>query len=341
MASPSTVTGDQLLALLGLEVDAALVQDSLTQLARGMQPELDPDDENDLVDWVTVNEIGLEYGFEDEAYVRALDPMLRRKVPLILSQLYFYGNTPNTKPFPYPLPFGLTFDDDRAAVRRKLAAYEDTRRSYIRDAWRLPKFDLTIAYRHQEGALASVLCHLPYAPWPPTPEETKLAAAFPPQVFAGLFGLRWSSPELRQRLAPLGYNETLGEVRARHMSDLLLPHGLELSFAPSSEINAADRRYSRALALAGVTFYASRELDAREWSGDLPRGLKFSDTQEELFAKVAEDPADKWDDALSGGAVWHFTRFTLKVLYSTLENRLLRVTILAPGYWDAVQREAE
>ena len=49
------------------------MQAELAQCAHGMQPELDPDNEESFVDWVTVNEIGLEFGFEDEAYVRALD----------------------------------------------------------------------------------------------------------------------------------------------------------------------------------------------------------------------------------------------------------------------------
>src|SRR5439155_20765785 len=107
------VTGDNLLELLGSGAADARVEAVLRLLAQGMRPELDPDDEEKLVDWVTVNEIGLELGFEDETYVRAWNPELRRRGRLLLTQLYFYGDTPKTQPFPSPLPFGLTFDDDR------------------------------------------------------------------------------------------------------------------------------------------------------------------------------------------------------------------------------------
>ena len=207
MESSSFINSDELIKLIGLCSNDVHVQESLSLLARGMQPELDPEDEETLVDWVTVNELGLEYGFEDEAYVRALDPDKRLKGPLLLSQLYFYGDTPTTKPFPYPLPFGLSFDDKAASVRRKLAEYETSRRSYIRDAWRLPKFNLTIAYRGEGGPLESVFCYLPYKAWPSLPGEAELLAPFTPEVFTSLFGLRWSNAVLRTKLEPLGFDE--------------------------------------------------------------------------------------------------------------------------------------
>lgn len=335
MVSEVVITGDGLLELLGRPASDPDVQSSLSQLAHGMQPELDPDDEEIVVDWITVNELGLEYGFEDEAFIRALDPDERRRSPLLLSQLYFYADTPVTRPFPYPLPFGLSFDDDKASVRSKLVAHEDTRRSYIRDAWRLPEFNVTVAYRGADSRVESVFCYLRYEPWPTVPGETELVASFTPDTFAGLFGLRWSNAELRARLAPLGFHEELPDVRWENMADLRRSHGLELGFALSSEIPGADQRYPDTLAFAEVTFFSSRELDAREWSGALPCSLAFSDTQAELLTKVGETPAEQSDDKLSGVAVWHLPDYTLQVLYSNLENRLLRVTLIAPGYWES------
>jgi hypothetical protein len=335
MSLAETVCGDEMLDLLGLSVDNARVQESLTLLARGMQPELDPEDEENLVDWVTVNELGLEYGFEDEAYVRALDPGMRRTGPLVLSQLYFYGDTTMTKPFPYPLPFGLTFQDNKTAVRRKMAEHEAVRRSYIRDAWRLSKYNVVVTYGSANGNVESVSCYLPYEPWPPLPGEDELAAPFTPEAFAELFGLRWSNAALRDKLAPFGFEEHLAEVRVEHVADFRTSHGFELMFAPNNEISAADQRYPNALALAGVIYYASRELDARQWAGKLPCGLAFTDTQERLRAKVGKEPAEQEDDNLSGMIVWHLDNFTLNVVYSNLENRPLRIFMMAPGYWEA------
>lgn len=36
---------------------------------------------------------------------------------------------------------------------------------------------------------------------------------------------------------------------------------------------------------------------------------------------------------LTGHAVWHFDDYTLPVLYSNLDNRLLRIKLIAPGTW--------
>jgi hypothetical protein len=326
------LTGDALVELLGLGVDDASVQASLSRLARGMQPELDPDDDEVLIDWVTVNEIGLEYGFQDEAYVRAWEPELRRTGRLLLSQIYFYSDTPKTQPFPYQLPFGLKFGDDRARVRQKLVAHENTRRSYKRDAWRLPKFDMTVAYERETGLLESIYCHIPLTSWPPNPGEAELVAAFGPEAFIDLFGLRWSNTELRAHLARLGYEHALPQVRSEHMADFRITHGAELVFVPSGKIPGVDHQYPRSLAFAAVNFYPSRELDAREWIGPLPCGLAFSDSQADLLTKVGEEPASREDGDRTGVAVWQFARFTLSVVYSNIENRVLRVTMWVARY---------
>jgi hypothetical protein len=331
----SGVTGDDLLGLLGLAADSAPVQTALMQWAHGMQPELDPDDDEAYRDWVTVNEIGLEFGFEDEAYVRALDMAMRRQGPLLLTQLYFYGDTPKTRPFPYPLPFGLSFADDRAAVRRKLAAYDHLRRSYVRDAWRLPDFNLTIAYRRDDGRLESVLCYLPYSPWPTPAGEAELVASFTPDAFCVLFGARWSSALLRSRLAPLGYAEALPDARSEHNADLRMSYGIEFGFAPGRQVPASDPEFPEALALASITYYGPRVYDAHEWVGPMPLGLSFDDSQTRIVERVGREPDQRRDFDQNGYVIWHFERYSLRAEYSNIENHLVRATIMAPGYWTA------
>jgi hypothetical protein len=332
-----SITGDVLLSLLGQAATSAPVQASLTELARGMQPELDPDDEEAFVDWVTVNEIGLEYGFEDETYVRALDIDERRGGNLLLTQLYFYGDTEKTQPFPYPLPFGLSFSDNRAQVHQKLVANDALRRSYVRDAWRLPAFDMTIAYRRDNGLLESVLCHMPYSPWPALDGEAELVAPFTPEALIGSFGKRWSSAQLRKELAPLGFQRALGDVRSEHSADLRMAHGIEFGFAPGSQVPGADGQFPRALALASVTYYGPRVYDAREWLGPMPLNLAFTDSQADIAAKLGRNPDERGDFDRVGFVIWHFDRYSLRAEYSNIENRLLRATIMAPGYWAASQ----
>lgn len=336
MAKAIAPSGDALLLLLGRPASDSAVQDSLANLAHDMQPELDPESGNDaFVDWVTVNEIGLEYGFQDEAFVRALDPELRYKSPFLLTQLYFYGNTEKTRPFPYALPFGLDFADDRYAVQRKMAAFSQPCRAFVRDAWQLQTFDVTVAYQGDNRGVESVYCHIPCTCWAIPAGEAQRLALFTPDAFADLFGERWSSARLRERLAPLAFHEVLAEARSEHCADLHLTHGIEFGFGPGKEVAAADQRFSRALALASVTYYAGRVLDAREWVGPLPLKLKFSDSQANIAAKIGRQPDVRNDFDRTGIVVWHFERYSLRVEYSNIENRVLRVTLLAPGYWEA------
>lgn len=331
----STVTGDSLLGLLGVAADSPTIQTALAQFARSKQPELDANKEDAFVDWVTVNELGLEFGFEDEAYVRAHDVNQRRKGPLLLTQLYFYGDTARTMPFPYPLPFGLALDDDRAAARRKLAAHEALRRSYVRDTWRLPDFDLVVAYRPDNGRIESVLCYIRYTPWPVREGEAEVVAPYTPEAFCALFGARWSSALLRSQLDPLGYASVLADARSEHSADLRIEHGIEFTFAPGREVPTADPQFLRAYALASVTYYGARVYDAREWIGPMPMNLAFADSQFEIVAKLGRTPDERGDFDRTGFALWHLERFSLRTEYSNIENRLLRATIMAPGYWAA------
>ncbi len=323
-------SGDDIRALLGLRATNPLVQQALEQLAHGMRPELDPEDEEALTDWVTVNEIGLEFGFQDEAWVLALDPDLRRHGDLLLTQLYFYGETPRTRAFPGALPFRLTFTDDRVAAREKLRQHEATRRSDIRDTWALPEFLATVTYRPTSGTIESVLCHIPERPWPSVPGEAELVAPFTPTMLVSLFGRKWSDTGVRKRLAPLGYEDALAGVRAQHSADFRLTHGVELAFMPGREIRDSNPLYPTSLVVSGVTYYARRELDACEWAGVLPHDLSFKDSRPEVFAKMTEPPAREENEELWGRAVWHFARYTLVVIYSLVENRVLRVMMLAP-----------
>jgi hypothetical protein len=323
---------DALLELLGLPSEEPRVQAALTDLARGMQPELDPDDDENYVDWITINEAGLEFGFEDGAYVLAMDPDLRRHGNLLLTQLYFYGETKKTRAYQGQLPFGLTFADDRTRVREKLVAYEATRRTYFRDAWNLPRFDVTAAYTPDSGLLESLFCHVRYRPWPPSPTNPSGAPPITLAQLVPLFGLRWSDHDFRSTLEVLDIDSRIGEIRFEHEADYRYDYGIELLFTESAKLPQPQPSSRGGLVFVGTTCYAERELDAREWKGQLPFDLSFNDTQHDLLAKVKRPPARHEDKDFSGQVDWQFERFELSVIYSNIENRVLRVSVNAPGY---------
>ncbi len=326
------MVAESILSMIGLSADDPIIRDYLIKYVRGIAPELDPDDEENYVDWITINELGIEMGFEDEAFLKAWDYEKRRKGSIILSQVYFYSNTEKTLSFPFALPFNLKFLDTRKEVRKKLFEYEATRRSYIRDNWETPNFNITATYNKDTGNLESIFFHLPYTPWPSIESGLKTEYLLSPDQFVQMFGSRWHDHQFRDQLTFFDFTNKLADVKTEHAADYRFTYGFEMFFIEGNKI-VADQHYPNTLIFAAVTFYAARELDSREWNGALPFGIKFGDTQLNLQAKIGIQPAEQFDDNLSGYAVWHFDKFSLNVLYSNIENRLLRITLMAPGYW--------
>jgi hypothetical protein len=126
----------RILPLLGYPSDDLAVVDMLRAFgARKYRPELDEDDLERMTDWFPVKEAGIEFGFEDEAYLKALDPMLRRKGKLIFHEVILYGEHERMRRFEGDLPFGLTFQDTRESAQAKMNRLECPWRSHVRDVW--------------------------------------------------------------------------------------------------------------------------------------------------------------------------------------------------------------
>ncbi|WP_157669610.1 hypothetical protein, partial [Chitinibacter sp. GC72] len=88
-----------------------------------------------------------------------------------------------------------------------------------------------------------------------------------------------------------------------------------------------------------ITLHRNRDTESAGWAGELPLALNFDDSPEILFNKIKQPPVQQSDTALTGHAVWHFADYTLHVLYSNLDNRLLRIKLIAPGTWKCMEDE--
>jgi hypothetical protein len=313
------------------DVEAALVE-----LRTRRRPELDPTNREAFHDWVVVRRRGIEFGFADEAYFYAQEIWQRRRDPaaLILFQLYFYDQFEDVSRFDGELPFGLTWDDNRHDVQRKLKEHDQALRSYLRDSWELPEFWMTVTYKKANRGIDSIVCQLEPKPWP---EEGRAQPVVGRHDWLDLFGLPPTAPRLRNRLEPL-------DLEARILEDeddeeVLFRHecGLELVFTPARNLknpyrSRLERKSPTTLVLGAVRFLRSRELDARQWTGALPFDLSFDDTQRTVQAKLARKPDEQEDDDLDGFAVWRFPEYSLHVLYDNMKNRVQRISIMAPGF---------
>jgi len=274
-------------------------------------------------DWVLVRRQGVELGFADSEYQSAADQHRWGHGELLLVQVYFYSGFDDVQPFVGELPFGLLFADSRHAARAKLAAYEATRHSYRSDTWDVEGYRLSVTYADDGTSIDRIACRVLAAPIrerrvPRWPNLDDLIEAFGFVTQSREFLRLWpvDLPDAAYRAA--GDD---GEI------DLRGSYGATLHFTESNS----------GPVFRAVTLHRNRDRESVGWLGTLPHGLDFEDSPEVLFEKISLSPVQQSDSALTGHAVWHFDSYTLHVLYSNIDNRLLRIKMIAPGTWRCIE----
>jgi hypothetical protein len=322
-----------LISLLTYPAVSPEIEAAFTTLGTFTRPSLDENDPDQHYDWVLVRRKGLELGFVDKAYFDA-EPENRwgDEANLILNQLTFYneGVRDSVAGYADELPHSLSFRDSRQTVRNKLTAFESSRHSYLTDRWDCGHYRMVVSYLPGDGGIECVHLKMPIVPWP---EEEREQPNIARQQWLILFGEPASSDVLQNVLSPLDLQERIIEGEDEREVDFIRECGIELYFEEASQLTLKQQTKSHALVLGAVKFFRARDREARQWQGELPLDLNFDDSPETLFAKLKVSPAKQEDGNLTGHALWHFPTVSLHVLYSTIENHLFRITLMAPGYW--------
>ena len=313
-------------ALFGKTADSAEVEQLFRTLNTLERPELDRDREAIYHDFVLARRAGVELGFVDSNFQQAGPRELWGRGELLLAQLYLYTAFRDVSTFQGGMPFGASWGESRRSMRQRLEALESSRHSHLSDTWDVSdKFRLTAFYTEREGALSSLFLRQmqdPLAPEsiPLVPDLASIAESFGNVISDPEFCAVWREALVH---ADIAQGEEDGEI------DLLQVCGARLGVAPSAAGGI----------LKSVTFHRNRDRGSVGWPGQLPLRLSFEDSPEVLFQRVGITPVQAADGRETGHAVWHFDTFTLHVLYSNIDNRLLRVKMLAPGTWRCVEDE--
>lgn len=328
------MNADQLLLLVGHYADDPAIKEVFKVLRTRRRPELDPNDRDVMRDWVLIRRNGVELGFIDEVFFQAGPKKMRRRKGsrLLLCQIYFYNQRDDITRFKGALPLGLDWSDDSKQARSKLSRYESTRRSYLKDTWDLPAYRMTVEYDTEGSTIQSIICQLRPKDWP---EEGRLQPSLSVNDWLALLYVPATSIELHDRLRPLDLQTQVEQGGNDQDVDFLFECGLELYFTELQQLKPKKNPVlirKETNVLAAVQFFQRRELDARKYLGPLPFDLSFDDTQTVMFEKVGRPADEHEDDFFSGAARWYFEEFSLEVLYNNIENHLLRVTIMAPGF---------
>jgi hypothetical protein len=324
-----------LLALLGRVDTDPLVEAALTDYAVRNRPMLragEDDADRPVVEtqsWVKNSRAGIEFGFDDEAAWTGLGEADFGQRPMLLTQIYLYGQHERVRPYREPLPFGLRLGDNRATVRKKLDRFESTRHSYIRDTWDTPELRITVSYADGESCIGFVICMLREPPLPPL--GYALAPVPSVEAIVDLLGGALDDQHMHSAFDPLGLRGRIDEIKESGEADFRRPYGFSLDFAvPDGTSNPS----AKEILLLSVTFFQERDQGPRGWPGELPFAIRFGDSPETVVQKLGRLPDIQSDDEevdFSGEATWHEPRFTVNVFYDTMENRVLRVSAIAPG----------
>lgn len=319
------IEGPRMERYLGRVSDDPEILSLLAHLKISRRPSVDFDEVSREVlttqDWLSNRNLGIEFGFWDEADFLGHHPDEIAQGPMLLATVRFFGLQQHAASFPGRLPVGLDFDDGRERVRQKLAAWDARRRSYRRDTWDLPDFSIVVGYVEGGFGIEAVVCYLRRPPLPADSETTSLLP--PAEHMVPMIGRSLDDPQLRLVFAPLHIERDLADDEGGYIVDLRSRAGLELRFR--------FLKGSSIPRLSHLIFYREHEMRSVQWPGRLPGGLTFDDSPERMFEKIAVTPARVTDEDYWGVAVWTLPSYTLRVKYSTMENVVLRVEAVAAG----------
>lgn len=319
-------------ALLGLPASDPGVVALLAQMKVGRQPSVTIDESGDepvfeTQDWLLNRYFGLELGFEDAASFRGDHPDELGTGEMLLTQIYFYGLHDEVQPYQGRFPMGLALADGRDNVRARLAQWDASRRSWIRDCWEFPPYRMTVSYAEQGACIGFVLCALR----PPRQEADPDDARRVPDIarLVAMLGTPLRDPAQRLLLAPLRLEDNLeDDGSGALLADYSLSLGLELQY---EHIGGG-----RDPSLARIRLLGFENLDAVAWPGRLPFDMTFYDAPDafaRLVGRMPDEMEEIEDGSFTGYAIWHLEDFTLQIEFNTMYNLIFRVQLVALGAW--------
>lgn len=314
--------------LLGRFATDAAVIDALGRHGIGARPVPEISSGDARPQWLLGSLAGVEFGFEPTVQ----STQDADSTELQLSQVYLYGKHPHVAPYGGPLPFGLLISDNRATVRTKLAAVSSTCRIYKRDAWDMGRYTLVVAYANG-GTCIDYLLFLQSAD--SSPHDLSQRTIEPSlDAIVRTFGQPLAGDTVEELFAPLGWQRRSTAVRNGGLVSLRQRYGIDVIGRAASAVKLSGERPSAtSKVLAEVVLHRPGSLGSAGWMGELPFGLQWNDSPAVLADRVPQPPDDAYENDFSGWTLKHETYASVQIHYSTMENFMVQIRVLAPGLW--------
>jgi len=254
---------------------------------------------------------------------------------LVLARIVFLLNFGRGfSPFSGPLPLGLAPAEHCESIMQRVSRPV---RSWsvggrvCKARWQPDNLDVDVSFSAQGIKLVSV------TPAPRTAGDHTPSMPLPtPAEFVDLFGMPLSSLRRRPELKGLNLGARVAEIGTYGEADFSAEYGLELYFKPGGEIDRGiyPGPQTNEPCLSGLRYRVDLDFSSTGYKGGLPKGLDFGDPVEVATAKVEVPPDKESFDEHDGYQRWHLARTDFHVLYSLMEDRIYRVTLLAHGCYE-------
>jgi hypothetical protein len=289
-------------------------------------------------------ELGLYLFFANEQGFRDRYGPPTSSGKLILSRIVFVLDPLSTfAPYVSVLPLEVGRTDNYESLTRKFGTplkVVSTSGRVHKARWPVESAELEVSFNPDSRAPKLVSLAPVRSPAALRDDASRAAqcAELPtPGRLVSLMGAPLSQLMRESALATLELHQCQSEIADYGEADFTRELGLELYFKHGKDIDRSVQPGgpSSEPCLSGVRYRADLDFNCPGFAGVLPLGLSFDDTPEVVAAKVGEPPF--WsspNDDTDAAQRWHLPRADLHVLYSTLENRIYRVTLLARGSYE-------
>ena len=183
---------------------------------------------------------------------------------------------------------------------------------------------MTVSYADSGERIDFVVCMLRTEP--PEPFEGGTASLPSIAAMTALLGKRVGDAALRTIFVPLGLDRQTLSGDAEQVIDFRRTYGFKLGFRKSPTSPSGP---FKALVLHEIEYLRAGEFESRGWRGELAFGINFNDSPEVAVAKVGVPPTSQTEQDFSGTVFWEFPDCALQVVYSNMENIVLRVCVSA------------
>lgn len=309
----------------GKEADSPQLEEIYRQLNTLRRPQLPTNDSYTFYDWVLVRRRGVELGFVEENYHLGKAKPLWGTGRLLFVQAYYYAGFDDVQRCTMVLPYGLSWEDSREQVRSRMAEAAATlHSSSVSDTWDVQEgYRMTVTYGSNPERAERMVCQQ-------VPANLQANQRVIPPVLeriSSYWGGSVVQPDWRALWLPWLDDDVIKGSVDDGKIDLTDSFGVTLHVERDSDIPL----------LKAISLHSNRDANAVGWQGQLPYGLDFEDSPDVLFQKISVQTVSASQGIVTGYAVWTFHDYTLHVLYSCVDNRLLRIKLIAPGVWRPVE----